>query len=240
MLRALLLSIFFVFAAQANAALNLATWDDLLKGAVNSGFVDYTQWRDNARFDQLVDQIAKEDTATMNVKQQLVFYINAYNILAARGILDDSSPSTLFGRWGYFKRDKYIVTGEEMNLYDLEHELIRPLGDPRIHFAIVCASQSCPILRSEAYTLERLDEQLDDAARGFVNDPKRNSFDTDAGIARLSKIFEWFEADFVSESRPLQLYLADYAEDPATASLLGQQRFEIRHLKYDWDLNGIK
>ena len=72
MLRALLLSIFFVFAAQANAALNLATWDDLLKGAVNSGFVDYTQWRDNARFDQLVDQIAKEDTATMNVKQQLV------------------------------------------------------------------------------------------------------------------------------------------------------------------------
>jgi hypothetical protein len=82
MLRALLLSISFVFAAQANAALNLATWDDLLKGAVNSGFVDYTQWRDNARFDQLVDPIAKEDTATMNVKQQLVFYINAYNILA--------------------------------------------------------------------------------------------------------------------------------------------------------------
>ena len=240
MLKALQLSFFLFFATQANAGLDLSKWDNLLKGAVDKGFVDYTQWRDNALFNQLVDQIATADTTTMNAEQQLVFYINAYNILAARGILNNHSPATLFGRWGYFKRDQYIVAGETINLYDLEHSRIRPLGEPRIHFAIVCASQSCPVLRSEAYTLDKLNEQLDDAARNFVNDPSRNIFDADAGIARLSKIFSWFEADFVSEDRPLQLYLADYVEDPATASLLYQQRFEIKYLNYDWDLNGIK
>ncbi len=220
------------------AELDLKSWDALLGEAVSEGFVDYSQWADNPDFDALVDQIAASDPSQMTREQKLVFYINAYNILAARGILDGSSPSSLWGRYVYFKRDKYQVAGEEISLYDLEHDRILPLGEPRIHFAIVCASMSCPILRSEAYTLERLDTQLHDAAVGFINDNARNQFDTDARKAKVSSIFNWFKDDFVQSAGSLQAYLAPYVADEGTAALLAEGALKVRYLKYDWNLNG--
>ena len=153
--RLVLILLLHMAAMSSQASLDLTSWDEMLASAVTEGQVDYRQWRDNPRFDALVNQIAEADVAGMSREEALVFYINAYNILAARGILDGSSPSSLLGRYVYFKRDKYTVAGESVNLYDLEHELIRPLGEARIHFAIVCASASCPILRNEAYTLEK-------------------------------------------------------------------------------------
>ena len=224
----------------AQAQLNLDTWDSLLGAAVSNGFVDYRQWRDNSDFDALVQQVATTDTDSMSREELLVIYINAYNILAARGILDGSSPSSLLGRYVYFKRDKYTVAGQRINLYDLEHELIRPLGEARIHFAIVCASHSCPILRDEAYRLQHLDAQLDDAARGFINDPERNRFDPAGAVAELSRIFDWFEEDFVAASGSVQSYLADYVEQQNLQQQLRAGGMKIRHLDYDWRLNGVK
>jgi hypothetical protein len=87
--------------------------------------------------------------------------------------------------------------GERISLYQLEHEWIRPLKDPRISFAIVCESVSCPILQNEAYTLQNLDQQLESAAVYFINDRERNRFNTEQGEAEVSSIFKWFEEDFV-------------------------------------------
>jgi hypothetical protein len=235
-----LVVVLLIFATSARADLDLETWDRLLGEAVDEGFVDYTLWRDNPEFDALVQQIAAADTGVMSREQQLVFYINAYNILAAQGILDGGSPKSLLGRYGYFKRDKYEVAGQSINLYSLEHDFILPLEEPRIHFAIVCASASCPVLRSEAYVPGKLDEQLDDAARGFINDTQRNQFDLHKGVARISKIFDWFEEDFEVDGRSLQQYLAPYVTDPDVAAALEQNALRVKHLKYDWNLNGRK
>jgi hypothetical protein len=238
MARYFFLAFLFVTSVPGNAQPDLNVWNELLVEAVSDGVVDYGQWRKNPQFEQLVAQIATANTENMSHKEKLVFYINAYNILAARGILDNSSPSSVLGRYVYFKRDKYHVAGTKMNLHDLEHALIRPLKEPRIHFAIVCASQSCPKLRSEAYTLEKLDEQLDLAAHGFINEPLRNYFDAQEGVAEISRIFEWFEEDFTNQSTSLQEYLANYTQDPDVTALLNQNKFKIKHMKYDWNLNG--
>lgn len=235
---ALLAAALALTASAARAELDVAGWDTLLGEAVTDGFVDYGRWAGDPRFEALVGQIAATDTATMSREEKLVFYINTYNILAAKGIIDGSSPGSLLGRYVYFKRDKYAIAGERVSLYDLEHELILPLKEPRIHFAIVCASASCPILQSEAYTLERLDQQLDAAARQFINDTGRNRFDVDGGKAELSSIFDWFEEDFVEAAGSLQAYLAPYVENPRAADLLEQGALEVDYLKYDWSLNG--
>jgi hypothetical protein len=233
---ALLLSALLALPAQAS--LNLDDWDRLLGAAVSDGHVDYSLWRDNPSFDALVDSIARADTANMSREELLVFYINAYNLLAARGILDGSSPSTLWGRYVYFKRNKYVVAGGPVTLYELEHDLIRPLGEPRIHFAIVCASASCPVLRGEAYRLGTLDAQLEDAAIGFINDPSRNRFNAAESRAQLSPIFDWFEEDFVAAAGSLQAYLSPYVNDEAVSLRLLGGEMQVRYRKYDWGLNG--
>lgn len=225
-------------SAPAVAQLDPVAWDQLLGSAVSEGQVDYSQWRDNPRFEALVDQVAVTDTSGMDRQQKLAFFINAYNILAARGILDGRSPTGVLGRYLYFKSDKYSVAGKRISLHQLEHEWIRPLKEPRIHFAIVCASRSCPILQSEAYTAARLDEQLEAAARGFVNDTSRNRFDPGAGKAELSRIFKWFEEDFEEESGSVQAYLAALVESDEASSLLAHGGFRISYLEYDWSLNG--
>ncbi|MEM9254324.1 MAG: DUF547 domain-containing protein [Pseudomonadota bacterium] len=222
----------------SHAQIDLDSWNKLLGEAVSNGYVDYNQWRENPEFDALVTQIARTDVASLGKEQQLVFYINAYNILAARGILDGSSPSSLLGRYVYFKRDKYQIAGQKISLYDLEHQRILPLGEPRIHFAIVCASASCPILRDEAYRLDTLNEQLDDAARGFINDVERNRFDVNDKKAGLSKIFQWFTEDFEVDGGTLQEYIANYVQDPEVASTLRGNEFKVKYLPYNWGLNG--
>ncbi|MCX2980700.1 DUF547 domain-containing protein [Halieaceae bacterium IMCC14734] len=233
----LLLSLLFL-PLSVSAALDLKTWTDLLAEAVTDGAVDYSRWDKNARFDALVEQIATVDTGAMNRQQKLVFYINAYNILAAQGILDGNSPDGLLARYAYFKRDTYLVSGARITLHALEHELIRPLQEPRIHFAIVCASVSCPILQSEAYTLENLDQQLQAATTEFINDPRRNQFDRANASANLSSIFKWFEEDFVEAAGSLQAYLAPLVENEEVAALLEDEAFKIRYQRYDWSLNG--
>ena len=125
-------------------------------------------------------------------------------------------------------------------MYDLERSIIIPLGEPRIHFAINCASGSCPKLLSEAYQAEKLEQQLEIVTKDFINDSTRNEFDRDKKIARLSKIFDWFKTDFSDHSGSVQKYIAQYVDDPALAEELRNESYKIKYLKYDWSLNGTK
>jgi hypothetical protein len=217
-----------------------ADFDAILKTSVDDGYVDYPRIAADPRFPDYVEALAAPLPADASRDEQLAFYINAYNALAIRGILDGQSPSSLLGRYKYFKGTEYDVGGQHMNLYDLERKVIIPFGEPRIHFAIVCASASCPPLRAEAYTAERLEAQLEEQARAFLTDTSKNYFEPDRRRARLSRIFDWFPEDFAGHSGSVQQYIAQYVTDPGIAAALRVQDYKIKYLKYDWSLNGIE
>jgi hypothetical protein len=173
-------------------------------------------------------------------QDQLAFWINAYNAFAVKGILDHYSPMTLWGRYRYFIGRDYQVGGTIINLYDLERQvLIEQFHEPLMHFAIVCASTSCPKLQPWAYQPDQLDHQLDHAARGFINDPTRNRYDRQQKVVSLSMIFQWFEKDFAGAAGSVLAYIARYVDDPELAKELAQPGYRIEYLEYDWSLNGI-
>lgn len=216
-------------------------FDGILRNYVVEGKVDYVAIAKAEDFKTYVDYVAKRDVSALaTTQEQLVFYINAYNALSIQGVLNDRSPSSFFGRRGFFHSAKYQIAGNKMNLYDFEHKIIRPLGEPRIHFALVCASVSCPKLRSEAYKLDILEQQLDEDARSFINDKEKNWFDVDKKVAHLSMIFKWFKEDFKKNNLSLQQYIAQYVHDKEVVDLLKNNAFKIKYLKYDWSLNGSR
>jgi hypothetical protein len=215
-------------------------FDEVLMANVSDGWVDYNGIAADRRFAAYVQGLERIDAQKFSTRdERLAFWINAYNALAIQGILNGSSPRSFFGKIGFFYNDKYRVGGLATNLYDLEHKILRPLGEPRIHFAIVCASKSCPLLRAEAYAPGRLNEQLEEGARRFINDPSRNRFDREKKVAHLSKIFDWFDEDFAQHSGSVARYVARYVSDPALAEELAAGHYKIKHLDYLWDLNGV-
>jgi hypothetical protein len=220
------------------AVVDWSSWDAILRAHVKAGQVAYDAIRGDPDFDAIVSDIATANLDGHDVSTVLAFYINTYNVLAIKGILDGQSPRSGLGKLKFFYRAKYTVAGESLTLNKLEHEKIRPLGEPRIHFAIVCASASCPPLRSEAYLPRQLDRQLDDNARIFVNDATKNRFDADAGAAFISKIFKWFAEDFEKEAGDVQNFLANFVDHEWVAEMLRQGEFKIKYMKYDWTLNG--
>lgn len=217
-------------------AIDPAPFDALLRANVKAGEVNYPGFQDAPTFKAYVRELSKPVQHASRA-DELAYYINAYNALAIQGILDGLSPSSLLGRARYFKIKEWPLAGRTISLYDLEHKVLRPLGEPRIHFAIICASRSCPFLRSEAYTAARLDPQLDEQTRAFVNDPFRNRFDQATRTAHLSEIFKWFDEDFRGAGS-VQKYIARYVADPEIARDLAADRYRIHWIDYDWGLNG--
>ena len=217
------------------------TFDQVLAEHVTDGVVNYHTLAANQSFDAYLSdltRIAPQQLPTPN--HRLAFWINAYNAFAIKGILDGYSPSTFSGRYTYFIAQDYIVGDEPINLYDLERKILIPaFREPRIHFAIVCASQSCPKLQSQAYTPENIDQQLTYSAQQFINDPSRNHFDQKHKIAYLSQIFDWFQEDFTNHSGSLLQYIAQFVTDLALAEDLRTTPYTIEFLEYDWRLNGL-
>ncbi len=212
-------------------------FDQVLRASVVDGHVDYASIARHPQFRTYLEALEPEPTFQSR-SEALAYWINAYNALAIKGILDGRSPRTLLGKYGYFKKAKYRVGGKKINLYDLERKVIIPMGETRIHFAINCASQSCPKLLDRVYTAETLEAKLDANARAFINDPTRNRFDRDKKIAYVSKNFDWFKQEFNQRAGSVQKYLARYVTDPVLAKELANEQYKIKYLKYDWRLNG--
>lgn len=238
LLRTLLLCL---FCLPATASLpNDDDLDAVLLRNVRNGFVDYDGIRADPAFGRYLTSLATATESDLDKPDiRLASLVNAYNALAIRGILDGYSPSSWFGRRTYFRQREYDLLGTKTTLEQLEHGKILPLGEPRVHFAIVCASLSCPRLASGAYRPGTLDAQLDAAARSFANDPTRNRYDVKRRIAFLSSIFDWYQSDFIRAAGSTQKYLARYVSDPAAAELLARDGFDVRFVDYDWDLNGV-
>ena len=230
----------FAFATSVGvrAEMSVQAFDEVLRAHVKDGQVDYPAIAADKSLSAYVARLAEPYTPS-GKPEALAYYMNAYNALAIEGILEGYSPSGFIGRQRFFKSKTYKLNGRETTLYDLEHQVILPLGEPRIHFSIVCASKSCPKLRSEAYTPAKLESQLENNTRSFVNDSYRNNFDKANKVARVSEIFKWFESDFNAASGSVPKFLARYVNDAEVAKDLEAGNYAIKYIDYNWGLNGI-
>jgi len=178
------------------------------------------------------------------------FLINAYNAFTVKLIVDHypgiGSIKDIGGLFtSPWKIDFFSLLGHQTHLNAIEARLRKPgsFDDPRIHFAINCASIGCPMLRSEAYTAEKLDTQLDDQTRRFLSDHSRNRYAR--GRLEVWKIFDWYAADFshgwhgiTSVKQFFAAHAADLTADAAGQTRIRAQKVFVNYLDYDWHLNG--
>jgi hypothetical protein len=230
------------FAQQPRSGtLDHATWDKLLKRFVNDeGRVAYERLASDGRreLESYLDDLQRTDASAMPRQEQLAFWINAYNAGIVAAILRGYSPETALSRARLFRWYSFAVGGKERTPDEIEHTILQgQFREPRIHFALVCGASSCPKLRREAYRGDRLDEQLDDQARRFINDPSRNRIDPGSGRVELSSIFEWFAGDFAAAHGSVEEFVARSVALPSQAELLRRRGRETGHLEYDWALN---
>jgi len=237
----LLLGIREVGALSSPAGFDHQIWDRLLREYVDDeGRVDYQCLAAEGRSDlaRYLDQVAAVDPEKMSDKDKLAFWINAYNAGIVAAILQQYSPETALSRLQLFRWYAFPVAGKRRTADEIEHEILRQrFTEPRIHFALVCAARSCPKLRREAYIGDRLDEQLDDQARRFINDPARNVIDPARGRVQLSSIFDWFGSDFAAADGSVVEFIARYVVNPEHRKLLQRRDVRIEYLPYDWALN---
>lgn len=214
---------------------------EVVHAHVQDGSVDYPAIHADDRLPIYLEQLDRVDPNALTTQnERLAFWINAYNAFAIKGILDQYSPTSYWGRYRYFIGRDYRVGGEVMNLYDLERKvLIAQFHEPRVHFAIVCASLSCPKLQAWAFEPDQLELQLDRVARDFINDPTRNRFDRVKKVASLSMIFKWFDEEFTRAAGSVLTYIIRYMDDPELVQDLIRAEYRIEYLDYDWSLNGI-
>lgn len=226
-----------------------AVWDALLKKYVDQdGMVNYAAWKaseaDRAALKQYLAALRQAEPEAKTTKEgTLAFWINAYNALTVHGILEVYPTSSIrnhtakFVGYNIWKDLLLPVGGKRYSLDAIEHQVLRKLGEPRIHFAIVCASIGCPRLRNEAYTPERLEAQLADNTRDFFARQKNLQVDFARRRVRVSAILDWFGTDFAPTPQKALASLAGYMPDEATQRLIASADFSVSFLDYDWRLN---
>jgi len=238
-------------AAPASHALLTAILADHVKG----GLVDYRALKTDARLPRYLGQLAATAPAALPTDQdRLALWLNAYNAYTLKLIIDREPAKSIteIGTGGIVIGSLLKTTawdirfadigGKKYTLNEIEHEVIRAqFKDARAHFALNCASGSCPILRTEAYEAAQLDSQLDEQGRLFLRDSTRNRFDLPAKTAHLSSIFKWYGKDFGSDDRAALLAAAKYAAPEIRAALEADPAaWKVQFIAYDWSLNSVK
>lgn len=225
-------------------------FDTLLRAHVSEGMVDYDAFATSKSFAAYLTQLAAFDPTTLARDDQLAFWINAYNAYTIRLINKHGERESIrninktFGikAYGPWKEKLAKVGGKAYGLDQIEQDIVRPrFREPRIHFALVCAAMGCPVLRSEAYTGARLEEQLEDQGRIFLlQAPEQNRVDVASRTVYLSPIFVEFR-DYIEDfggSRPaVGKYIARWFPAGPERELLMSGEFKVVVTKYDWTLN---
>ncbi len=227
---------------------NFDTWDKLLHRYVDGqGRVNYQAWKAEAAEElgdwlQVMSQVNRE--AFHNANEQLAFWLNLYNALTIAQVLSlypitSIQPKILgFPNWlaffWFFQRPIYRLGERRYSLNDIEHGILRrQWREPRLHFALVCASDGCPLLRPQAYRGQILQQQLEEDAKRFINNPTKVYYEAHSHTLYCSRIFQWYRQDFLRLASSVPAYLQAYLS-PAV-QLIPQPR--LRYLPYDWSLN---
>jgi uncharacterized membrane protein len=236
MLFALLISVLSVHAV---AGVNHSQFTAILKQHVSNGVVNYSALKNDKRLLAYIDQLKKEDASELTGDDKKAFWINAYNAVALRVVCDNMPIASIQDIKDVWSKKLITIDGESYGLNDIENSVLRPLGDPRIHFALVCAAQSCPPLRSEAYLPATINAQLDDQGRAFLRSTQWNAFDTRTSTATLSKIFDWYSADFGGMYSSMLRYVAGFTTDDVSRAIkAAPEKWTVKFSEYRWTLNG--
>ena len=231
--------------------LDYSSWNLLLGRFVRASEdgvnrIAYSEFGDAERqaLDAFIDYLAEQPISTFNRDEQLAYWINLYNALTVKVVVDhgpvpsirdiDISPGFFAdGPWG---KALVEVEGEALSLNDIEHRILRPIWqDPRIHYAVNCASIGCPNLRTEAFTGGNQEDLLEKAARDYVNHPRGASIAD--GKLTVSSIYVWFAADFGGSDAAILAHLKDYADSELKESLTAHDGIDDH--AYDWTINGV-
>lgn len=228
-----ILAPFLLFGMLACAQPTHESWTALLQVYVDdAGNVDYQNWQKNTTgldaYIYLLEQNPPQNH--WSKAEKLSYWINAYNACTVKLILDHYPLKSILLLVNPWRRDVINIEGENLDLNHIEHEILRKMDSPQIHFAINCASRSCPNLEQQAYEADTLYEQLDLATKKFLYAPSKNTLDQ-AGL-QLSKIFKWFEEDFTQNGSLID-FLNLYLTKP-----LGKDT-PIKYRRYDWSLNQL-
>lgn len=241
-MKALLLSLVVLISMTSNASQNSggdapefdhSAWNKILTTHVSTqGNVNYKGIKKaEAELDAYLNEISSAvvDEKTWSKNEQLAFWINAYNAFTVKLILKHYPLKSIKDIGSPWDKKFFKIGGKKMNLNHIEHKILRvKFNEPRIHFAIVCASFSCPKLSNKAFTSSNVQNQLSSLTKGFVNDKKRNKIT--ANKIEISEIFNWFKGDFTKKGSLID-FLNRYSLVKIKASA------KISHLAYNWNLN---
>ncbi|MEZ7498126.1 DUF547 domain-containing protein [Flavobacterium sp. Arc3] len=212
-------------------SMNHAKWNTLLqKNVSKDGNVNYKGFqKDSKELQAYLNELSSNvPTKSWSKNATLAYWINAYNAFTVKLILDNyptKSIKDINDPWG----KKFFTLGnKKYSLEEIEHEILRKMDEPRIHFAINCASFSCPNLLNEAYTAAKLDKQLAAAAKSFINDKTKNTITTNK--IEISKIFDWFAGDFKKKGSVI-----DFLNQYSTIKI--SSKAKVNYKEYNWSLN---
>ena len=226
----ILISLFLTAFAAAEEP-NYALYGKALKANIRNGSVNYAGLKRSKDFKTFMTQLHKFDRSKLRTtNEKKSFYINLYNALTLELVLKNYPLKSLKKISGNAWKKTVYRNGQKLTLDDIEHKILRPMGDYRIHFAINCASISCPELRSEPYTAAKLQRQLAAQMKLFLAD-KSKGVDVGAdGTARVSKIFSWFKKDFGGSAGVLRIFQKRHSA--------GTKIKRLKYKSYNWNLNG--
>ena len=220
------------------------TWDQVLRAGVSKGADGIARFNyagtQHARVSDYLARLTATDPVTLPQAAAFAYWVNLYNALTVHVVLGAYPVQSIrdigggvFSR-GPWRSKLVRIADQQLSLDDIEHGILRPIWrDPRIHYAVNCASLGCPDLAPRAYTASRLGRMLDAAARAYANHP-RGAEVTERGLV-VSSIYEWFKVDFGGDDAGVIAHLAKYAEPQKAAAIRAAGR--IADDRYDWALN---
>jgi hypothetical protein len=234
---------FLLLTRVTHGAFDHSLYDNILKDHVSNGSVNYAALQTDKRLDDYLSLIAKADEKALNSSNENVaFWSNAYNAYTLKLVSESYPIHSIMDikKKGFdspWNIPFAIVAGKNYTLNQIENDVIRRRWpDPRIHYALVCAARSCPQLRSEAYQADRLDAQLEDQGRWFLE--HRNSFDFRTKTAELSKVYEWYATDFGHSIQDTLRSIAAHADEVLAKDLLKNAKaWNVSFAEWDWSLN---
>lgn len=218
---------------------------EILRKNVIGGKVDYHRLKAKSRpvLESYLHDLATEDLkgpvwerASRDAK--LAFWLNAYNACVISGVIERYPDiKSVQDIPGFFDDKRWLVAGKKRSLNEMENEIIRPdFEEPRVHFVLVCAAQSCPPLQPYAMLGTQLQRDLERITRQVINDDRYVQIDPKTKKLRLTRIMSWYKQDFVDAYGPLEAFLMRYLEEPARSQLAAGE-YTIEFMEYDWALN---
>ncbi len=229
----------------AAAGFDHLRFDQILSQYVNNkGLVDYNGIAANPIFKAYIKSLETADIEAMSINAQLAFWLNAYNAVTIDKVIKwkpkKSVRETLVpGVWAstrFFTTRKHTAAGKRVSQDDIENDILRKqFKDPRIHFAIICASSSCPPQPRFAYTENNVQTKLEEETRKYINSQRGIRIDYTENTLYLSKLFDWFAGDFESKAGSVLGFITPYLSEDARAFL--ERKPKMAYLHYDWSLN---